>query len=869
MAARRLGPSPQGRLEPCCALVMARPPESAQGLDSADAARRLAVDGPNQLPDGQRRRWPRILLDVAREPMFLLLAGAAALYLTLGEAREGAFLLFMVVFMMAMTLFQEGRTERALEALRDLSAPAALVLRDGILQRIPGTQLVRGDLIELAEGDRVPADALVLEANGVLVDESLLTGESVPVSKTCAPEGALASAPGGDALAWIYSGTLIVQGHARARVTATGVRSELGRIGAELRNITPPSGRLQRETSVLARRLAIFGIGLSLLLVLVLGLRSGNWMQALLAGVALSMSVLPEEFPVILTVFPALGAWRLARAQVLTRRLAAIEVLGSTSVLCVDKTGTLTENRMALSLLWQAGQQISPGGSTPLTQPQRELVDTALLACRENASDPIEQAFWQLAASLQLRNPNHLAQAEREYGLTPTRPALIRAWRMPNGERIVAAKGAPETVISFCDLDDDQRSAALAAAASMARKGLRVLAIGRAKASAGDGSALPDDPAALRYTLLGLAALADPLRPDIPSAVASCLGAGMRLVMITGDHPQTALAIARQAGLQEGALLTGSDISGLDDGELERRLDGVSVCARIVPQQKLRIVRALQRTGEVVAMTGDGVNDAPALRAADVGVAMGKRGTDVAREAAQLTLLDDRFASLVQAIAAGRRIFSNMRKSMTYVMAMHVPIVGMALLPALLGWPVMLYPLHIVFLELVIDPACSLAFENEPAERGLMQRPPRSRSEPLFGRAKIADALVQGAWTMAIVASACGWSLTRLAETEARAFTFSSLVLCNLALLLANRQSDGLAGALRSANSVFWIIASLALGLLLLALYFAPAAAMFGFSAPPPAWMAGAAALALLSLTGVELGRKAWHLGASGRLSSR
>jgi Ca2+-transporting ATPase len=823
-----------------------------EGLDSDEAARRLARDGPNCLPDAGGRRWLQIAASAAREPMYLLLAGAAVLYLLLGEPREGAFLLGMVVLMLWMTLFQEGRTERALQALRDLSSPTALVWRDGRAQRLPASELVEGDLVELGEGDRVPADALLLAAAGLMVDESLLTGESVPVGKLAAPQGSAPASPGGADLPWVYSGTLVVQGHGLARVSATGARSEIGRIGTALGRIAAPPGHLQRETARLARWFALLGGAVSVLLVGLLLMRGSDVVPALLAGIALSMSMLPEEFPVILTVFPAIGAWRLARSQVLTRRLAAIEILGSTSVLCVDKTGTLTENRMAVARIWHAGIIHDPGAGAPMPAPHCEVLIHALRASRELGSDPMEAAFWRLAAdALPDAGAAPVAWSlVHEYGLTPQRPALINVWDCGDGWALVAAKGAPETVIALSRGDAALRQGALAAAAQMAGAGLRVLAVARAHAATGPW---PDDPAAFGLELLGLAALADPLRADIPDAVASCREAGLRIVMITGDHPETARAIARQAGIGSGGTLTGIQIAALDGDTLARRLEGIDVCARIAPQQKLDIVQALQRGGAIVAMTGDGVNDAPALRAANVGVAMGRRGTDVAREAAELTLLDDRFASLVEAIASGRRIFGNMRKSMCYVMAMHVPIAGMALLPVLLGWPVMLYPLHIVFLELVIDPACSLAFENEPPEKDLMCRPPRAPGEALFGREAVTAALLQGTWVLAILVALYGWALAQLPQPEARTIVFAALVLCNLALLMSNRQRGGVGGTLRIANPVFWAITGVALLLLALVIYLPAASAMLRMAPPPPGSLAAAGLAAAAALAGLEL----------------
>lgn len=819
------------------------------GLTAAEAARRLLQEGPNSLPEPERRTWRHIAFDAASEPMFLLLCGAALLYLLLGSALEGGFLLLMVAATVGMTLYQEGKTEHALRALRQLGSPQALVLRDGTPRRVAGSELVAGDVILLVEGARVPADARLCAADGLLVDESLLTGESVPVRKLAARGAAPPMRPGGEDLPWVYSGTLVVQGHGSAIVTATGPRSEIGRIGDSLRQLAPPPSPLQRQSALLARRFAVLGLAASALLVLILGLRGGGWLEALLAGIALSISMLPEEFTVVLTVFPALGAWRLARANVLTRRLAAIETLGATSVLCVDKTGTLTENRMALHTLWCGGVELAPGPALPPTH--RALLRHAILATPERSHDPMEHALQAQADMLDAPARPAGTRLVHEYGLTAARRALMLAWQGGPDPAIVAAKGAPESILALCRMEPEERAAALAAAAGLAARGLRVLAV----AGATHDGPWPDDPAALPFGFLGLCALADPLRADIPDAVAACRAAGLRVVMITGDHPATAQAIAGQAGIAAGDVVNGAALDGLDDTALAARLSRANVCARIVPEQKLRIVQALQRGGAVVAMTGDGVNDAPALRAADVGVAMGLRGTDVAREAAQLTLLDDRFASIVDAVQAGRRIFDNMRKSMAYIVAVHVPIAGMALLPALLGWPAMLYPAHIVFLELVIDPACALVFENEPAERDLMRRPPRPRDMPLFSTRAILRALGEGAAVLAVLTVCYGVAAARLPADTARAFGFASLVLANLALLLSHRVRGGGLRALAAANPLFWGVAATALAMLAATLYVPLLARLFHFAPLTVPQLVLAAGVGLAIMAGLHLAR--------------
>ncbi|SFU99052.1 Ca2+-transporting ATPase [Pseudoduganella namucuonensis] len=837
------GPPPHGGTAP--------PPS----LDSEAAARLLAEHGPNRLPEPARRRWWHIAAGAAREPMFALLLAAAGLYLALGELREGLFLACMVALTLGITLYQEGRTEHALQALRALSAPVALAVRDGVRVTLPAAGLVPGDLIILGEGDRVPADAWLIEGNGVRADESLLTGESVPVDKAPTPLPGAPQPPGGDGLPWVYSGTLIVQGHGMARVAATGAASEIGKLGSALRELSPPPSPLQRQGATLARRLAVAGLAASALLTLLLASRDGLWVPALLAGIALSMSMLPEELPVILTVFPALGAWRLSRRRVLTRRLAAIETLGSTSVLCVDKTGTLTENRMAVGRLWCAGGDATPRAGA-LTPEQEALLTAALLASHPRSRDPMERAFAELAGRAEPGAAAAAAGLEllREYGLSPSQPALAQAWGRADGApAVVAIKGAPEYVLGLCALTADQRALALLAAEDMARQGLRVLAVAHATHA---GDAWPSGPEGFSYSLLGLAGLADPLRPGIAEAVAECRAAGVRLLMITGDHPVTACAIAAQAGIATGGVLRGPDLDAMDDAQLARALAGAGVCARVRPEQKLRIVRALQRGGAVVAMTGDGVNDAPALRAADVGIAMGQRGTDVAREAAQLTLLDDSFASIVEAIRAGRRIYSNMRKAVAYVLAMHLPIAGLALLPPLLGWPVLLLPMHIVFMELIIDPACSLAFEGEPEERDLMRTPPRPAGRSLFGRGLLLRAVLQGGAMLALIAAAYGAAATLLPADQARGFGFAVLVLGNLALLLANRRQDGAAGALMVRNPVFWGIVGAALAALLAALYMPAVGAIFRVAPPTAPVLAAAAVTGLAMMLALHLLRE-------------
>lgn len=856
-------------------------PPTRTGLTAAEAARRLAGDGPNALPGGERRTLLSIAVETMREPMFLLLLAAGTLYLVLGDLQEGVTLFGFVLVTLGLTLFQEGRTERAIEALRDLTSPRALVIREGQPTRIAGRDVVRGDLLKLAEGDRVPADALLVEADGVRADESLLTGESVPVGKRLANRdeldrlgadpGAPGGAPGGDDQAMVYAGTLIVQGHALAQVTATGPRSEIGRIGKALGTVEAERSPLQRQTGRLVRHLALLALVLSLALVVVHGLLKGDWLQALLAGIALAMAMLPEEYPVVLTVFPALGARRLSKEGVLTRRITAIETLGATTVLCSDKTGTLTENRMTVTHLVAGGvavheRMVVPSGTGgALPEPFHALVEVAILASVVDPFDPMERAFHQLGQRF-LAGTEHLHRDWRlvqTYALSPALRAMSHVWAAQGAdEQTVAAKGAPEAVIDLCHLGETDRARIAAAVEELAAQGLRVLGVARGRFQ---GQDWPADEHGFDFEFVGLLGLADPVRAEVPAAVAECRAAGIRIVMITGDYPATARAIARQAGLADGGVdvLTGDEIETLDDDALRQRLAAVTVCARITPDQKLRIVQALKARGEVVAMTGDGVNDAPALRAAHVGVAMGQRGTDVARESSSLVLVDDNFASIVRAVRLGRRIFDNLQKAMSYILAVHVPIAGMALLPVLLGWPPLLFPMHIALLELIIDPACSLAFENEPAGRDVMQRPPRDAAAPLFGGATLWLALLQGTGVLAVVLLAYAWAGPRIPEAEARAFAFATLVTGNLALILSNRSStESLWTTLRTPNAIVWWVIGGALLLLAAALYLPWAVDLLRFAPLPAHELAAAVGLGIASVVWFEAvklvrGRKA------------
>jgi Ca2+-transporting ATPase len=779
---------------------------SHQGLSASQARERLERDGPNELPQAVRRTPWRIALEVLREPMLAMLLAAGGVYLLLGDKTEALILIVFAGFSIALTIVQESRTENVLEALRDLSAPRALVIRDGETVRVAGRDLVEGDLLVLDQGDRVAADAVLLEAREMEADESLLTGESVPVRKRAAlgaQESEAAAEPGGDDKPHVYSGSILTRGGGIARVVATGPRSRIGQIGRALATLETETPRLQLETQRVVTLFAIGGVAMALLVVLLFGLTRGTWLEALLAGIAIGMSLLPEEFPVVMTIFLAMGAWRIAQVGVLTRRTAAIETLGAATVLCTDKTGTLTQNRMTVTRLW-----IPSGAQATLVDASADarfhrLIEAGALASAPVPVDPMEVAFHD-AARVADRQAGADSALVRSHGLRPDLLAMSNVWQSGDGDAplSVAAKGAPEAIARLCALDKATLAALEDAALTLAGQGMRVLGVATASASPDDAF---EDHLDYDFQLAGLVGLSDPLRSGVPEAVAQCLDAGIRVVMITGDYAATARAIAAEAGIGEGELMTGDMVSALSESELAARIGRVSIFARTMPEQKLRIVAALKAAGEVVAMTGDGVNDAPALKAAHIGIAMGKRGTDVAREASAIVLVEDDFGAIVKAVRVGRRIYDNIRKAIGFIFGVHVPIAGLAILPLLTGLPFILGPIQIALLEMIIDPICALVFEAERDERRLMQRPPRSPSERLFSVPVLVRGIVQGGIACAVLATIYVVAATHgMPEKELRALLFFALIAATLSLVLANRSfSTAISHALLRGNPTF------------------------------------------------------------------
>jgi Ca2+-transporting ATPase len=866
---------------------------SPRGLTEVEAQRRLAADGANELPTQKQRGIARIALEVLKEPMLIMLVVGGALYLALGEPRDAAVLIASIVVVVAIEVVQERRTEGALDALRDLSSPRALVVRDGRERRIPGRDVVRDDVVIVREGDRVPADAILRSGSNVAVDESLLTGESVPVQKAPSRAAMTLEPPGGDGHASLFSGTLVTAGEGVADVVATGTHTEIGKIGKALHTLAPEQTMLERETHRLVRIFAAAGVGACVVVIVVYawtrGMSLQSWKEGFLAGVAMAMAVLPEEFPVVLAVFLALGAWRISKKNVLTRRMPAIEALGAATVLCVDKTGTLTKNQMTLRRA-VAGERVFDFAGDDANNDDHEpvlrtLLDTAVLASKPAPFDPMERALHAVHSTRAARRPSSSSAGRdaehelvREYPLTPELLAVTHAWRVDDGETLLAAKGAPEAIADLCALDHDASARVQRDVAALAADGLRVLGVARAKlatdATSSLTTSLPATPRDVRFTYLGLVAFEDPIRATVPAAVAECKSAGIRVVMITGDSPATARAIGRSAGLLDHGdagdhrddVVTGADLAALSDDELALRVVDVHVFARVAPQQKLRIVRALQAHGEIVAMTGDGVNDAPALKAAHIGIAMGGRGTDVAREAAALVLLDDDFTSIVAAVKLGRRVFDNIQKAVAFILAVHVPIAGLSIIPVFFAdWPLLLLPVHIAFLELVIDPSCTLIFESEAAEADVMKRKPRDPKTPLFSSRIVSLALLQGASVLAVCLAAFLLARPDHGADAARALTFTALVVGFLVIILVNRSwTRSFVAMLAVKNAAFGVVVTATAALLCAVLLVPFARELFHFATPHADDLALSVAGGAVCVLWFELWKRLAHRRVSG-----
>ena len=781
---------------------------SASGLTAAEAERRLTEYGPNQLQVAARISPWVILLEQLKNVLIIILLFATALSAFLGHGVEAIAITVIVLFAVLLGFVQEYRAERAIEALREMAAPTATALRDGREWRINALELVPGDLILLATGDKVPADARLIEAINLQTVEAPLTGESSPIQKHTSPLGD-ERLPTGDRKNLVYAGTVVTYGRGRAVVVATGMATEFGKIAKLLESVDTVKTPLQHNLDRVGKTLARVSFGVVLVIVALGVFRGQPFVEMLIFGVALAVAVVPEGLPAVVTISLALGVKRMVKRNALVRRLPAVETLGSTSVICSDKTGTLTRDEMTVRRLFVDGQRLQvsgrgyePKGTFSLNGTAAEPSEPILVLLRAAAlssdarlernetgdkweikGDPTEGALVVLAAKAGLDKKVLDAQFLRvsEIPFSAETKRMTTLHQTPNGVTAYA-KGAPEVIVQSCafelaangkkPIDEPRRTEVLEVAREMAAEALRVLAV----ASKSDASVEAADK---DMTLLGLVGMIDPPRREAKPAVQECEQAGIKVIMITGDHPLTAKAVAHELGIcRNGRIVTGPELESMNDAELERVMESIEVCARVSPTHKLRIVTALQERGQIVAMTGDGVNDAPALKKADIGIAMGITGTDVSKEAAAMTLTDDNFASIVAAVEEGRGIFSNIKKYLMYLLSSNIGEIGLMAGATLAGLPLPLSAVQILYVNLATDGLPALALAVDPPEEDLMRRPPREPSTGIFTRPVVMLMLVGGLWSTAVNLGLFVWALNSgRSVQEAMTMTFVSLVL--------------------------------------------------------------------------------------------
>ena len=818
------------------------------GLSDPDVEASRAAHGSNALNGRERDGFWKALRNAVTEPMFLLLLAAATIYFLLGELSEAFFMLGAIVLISAISFYQDHRSRRALQALQQFTHPQAKAIRNNAVVELPSDDLVVGDLVVVQEGELLPADGQVVHANDFSVNESILTGEAFSVPKEVSDDK-----PGR-----VYRGTQAVGGLAVARVTAVGAATEIGRIGTSLTTIEEGRSPLERQIQRFVRNMAIVGAAFFLLVWGLNYIASRDLLDSLLKGLTLAMSILPEEIPVAFTTFMALGAWRMMRAGVLVKHAKTVETLGAATVICTDKTGTITENRMelvALHLRGEAEPRSPAGADTPEAQ---HLIEIAMWASEPVPFDPMETALHAAYARSAANDRRPAFRMVHEYPLSGKPPMMTHAFANDAGERIIAAKGAPEALLACSDLPAAERATVLQHVHALATQGYRILAVGGTML---EGDAWPAEQQHFTFTYLGLVAFHDPPKPNIDRVFRSFTEAGIRTVIITGDNPVTATAIARQVGFPiAGEPVQGDAVQAMDDATLATAVRSRNLFTRMFPEAKLRVVKALKAQGEVVAMTGDGVNDGPALKAAHIGIAMGQRGSELAKEAAALVLLDDDLGRMVDAVAQGRRIYGNLKKAIQYIISIHIPIILTVALPLLLGWlyPNIFTPVHVIFLELLMGPTCSIAYESEPPEPGSMRRRPRRMELTFLSWTELRTSLAQGLMITAGILFCYQYAVHHgLGEPMTRTLVFTCLVVANIALTLVNRSFEhSLLDTLRYPNALLrGILAGTVV--MLLALLYVPLFRDFFQLASP-----GAGLLALA--TGVGLASVLWYEGVKG-----
>ena len=792
-----------------------------KGLTTQQVLYARQKHGNNTLSYQQKNGFIDAVKSLIKEPMVILLMVAALIYFISGQTGDGIFLASAIVLVGAISLYQDARSRIALEKLKEFTGSHCTVIRDGNIQHIKSDELVIGDSLVVEEGNAVAADGTIMQANDFSVNEAILTGESLPLYKDPAT-----------ADHFIYMGTTVAGGLAIATVTAIGNQTKLGKIGKSLESITEEKTPLERQINNFVTKMVVAGAVIFVFVWIINYNRKPDILDSLLKALTLAMSVLPEEIPVAFTTFMALGAWRLMRMGIVVKQMKTVETLGSATVICVDKTGTITQNKMSLAKLYMPDTNTIRDPEGTLSANEKELIRLAMWASEPIPFDPMEKALHHAYAKLSLTDERPLYQMIHEYPLSGKPPMMTHLFENAAGHRIIAAKGAPEALMQVSELSTSEKKNIEAAINQLAGNGYRTLAVGISHFA---GSVFPEKQQALPFTFKGLVAFYDPPKDNISTVLQNFYQAGIKVKIITGDSELTTAAIANQVNFT-GAdkCITGNNLLALNHIELQKTVLNTNVFSRMFPEAKLKVINALKAQNQIVAMTGDGVNDGPALKAAHIGIAMGNKGSEIAKEAASLILIEDDLSKMVDAVAMGRRIYDNLKKAIRYIISIHIPIILTVFIPLALGWvyPNIFSPIHIIFLELVMGPTCSVIYENEPMEKNTMQQKPRVFSTTFFNWKELTVSVIQG------LIITCGSLLTYqiavqqgLSQEVTRAMVFATLISANIFLTLVNRSFYySVFTTLGYKNNLVALIISVTIIITGLLLYVRPLASFFSFN---------------------------------------
>ncbi len=760
------------------------------------------------------------LKSLAKEPMVILLLVASSIYYASGKTGDSLFLASAIVLVSTISLYQDSRSRNALEKLKNFTQPNCKVIRNGKIEEIKSEKLVVGDSLMVEEGTSITADGVIVHSNDFSLNESILTGESLSVFKDALQEDNL-----------IFQGTTVASGLAIATITTIGNETKLGKIGKSLENIKEEKTPLELQINDFVKKLVIAGTGVFLIVWAINYFHSKNVLNSLLKALTLAMSILPEEIPMAFTTFMAIGAWRLMKMGIVVKQMKTVETLGSATVICTDKTGTITENKMTLAKLFLLPTQKISNPEDELTDTEKELIRLAMWASEPIPFDPMEKALHKTYSDLTPDDERSHFKIIHEYPLDGKPPMMTHIFENDSGKRIIAAKGAPEALINVSKLTASEKQQIEAAIDILAKDGYRVLGVGEADFNQNN---FPKKQQEIQFAFKGLVAFYDPPKKNIHVVLEKFYKAGIAVKIVTGDNAATTIAIAKQIGFKGfEKSITGEELIKLSDAELQEVVMTINVFCRMFPEAKLKIITALKNNDQIVAMTGDGVNDGPALKAAHIGIAMGKKGTEIAKEAASLILLKDDLSKMVDAVAMGRKIYANLKKAFQYIISIHIPIILTVFIPLALGWvyPNIFLPVHIIFLELIMGPTCSIIFENEPAEKNIMLQKPRPITTSFFNWKELTTSIVQGLVITAGTLFTYQYAVQQdYDEAITRTMVFTVLIVANIFLTLVNRSFYySIITTIKYKNNMVLLIIFITLLITILLLFVKPLTYFFGF----------------------------------------